>query len=150
MRYCQKFHQKPTWNIQKKREILPLEGGSCEKIRSWFDQASSRAQPSGSPRTERHISNFKHLAVRPELVEGRSDDFFTASGREKGGGERPDGYRKHSKETLFLPLTLTLSRKGRGEITFDNTPPRAGGVNLAFRADNCFIKAFPTIEDKKE
>jgi len=40
--------------------------------------------------------------------------------------------------------------KGRGEITFDNTPPRAGGMNLAFRADNCFIKAFPTVEDKKE
>ena len=26
----------------------------------------------------------------------------------------------------FLPLTLTLSPKGRGEITFDNTPGERG------------------------
>ena len=29
-------------------------------------------------------------------------------------------------EKSFLPLTLTLSPKGRGEITFDNTPHRRG------------------------
>ncbi len=33
-------------------------------------------------------------------------DYFSASGWEKVG---------------FLPLTLTLSPKGRGEMTFDNT-----------------------------
>jgi hypothetical protein len=38
-------------------------------------------------------------------------------GEGKGGGGR-------SPETPFLPLTLTLSPKGRGEITLDNK----GGV----------------------
>jgi hypothetical protein len=35
-------------------------------------------------------------------------------GEGKGGGERPP-------EKPFLPLTLTLSPKGRGEITFDES-----------------------------
>jgi hypothetical protein len=35
-------------------------------------------------------------------------------GEGKGGGERPP-------EMPFLPLSLTLSPKGRGEITFDKT-----------------------------
>jgi hypothetical protein len=38
-----------------------------------------------------------------------------------GGGEGSDGHSKKAWETLFLPLTLTLSPKGRGEITFDDT-----------------------------
>jgi hypothetical protein len=36
-------------------------------------------------------------------------------GEGKGGGEK-------AIEMPFLPLTLTLSPKGRGEITFNNTP----------------------------
>jgi len=31
-----------------------------------------------------------------------------------------------TSEMPFLPLTLTLSPKGRGEITFDNTPKKRG------------------------
>jgi len=42
-------------------------------------------------------------------------------GEGKGGGERSEGRSKEAQETVFLPLTLTLSPKGRGEITFDNT-----------------------------
>jgi len=42
-------------------------------------------------------------------------------GEGKGGGERSEGRSKETQETVFLPLTLTLSPKGRGEITFDNT-----------------------------
>jgi hypothetical protein len=35
-----------------------------------FRQASSRAQPSGSPRTEAAHEKSINLSVRPELVEG--------------------------------------------------------------------------------
>jgi hypothetical protein len=38
-------------------------------------------------------------------------------GEGKGGGER-------LPEMPFLPLTLTLSPKGRGEVIFDNTENR--------------------------
>ncbi len=42
-------------------------------------------------------------------------------GEGKGGGERPDGYGNNNLRITLIPLTLTLSPKGRGEITFDNS-----------------------------
>jgi hypothetical protein len=39
--------------------------------------------------------------------------FFHTFGEGEGGGEKPLG-------TPFLPLTLILSRKGRGDNFFDN------------------------------
>jgi hypothetical protein len=41
-------------------------------------------------------------------------------GEGKGGGERPLGM-------VFLPLTLTLSLKGRGDISLDKTHKKKGG-----------------------
>ena len=46
--------------------------------------------------------------------EGDLRDYFTASGRERVGV-------KELRNVSKAPLTLTLSPKGRGEITFDNT-----------------------------
>jgi hypothetical protein len=37
------------------------------------------------------------------------------------GGERADEHSKKDSGTSLLPLTLTLSPKGRGEIIFDKT-----------------------------
>ena len=55
----------------------------------------------GSPRTERRLLNFKYLAVRPELVEGRSAKFFTPS----GGEGRVRGHTK----LIDVPLLLRSS-----------------------------------------
>jgi hypothetical protein len=45
---------------------------------------------------------------------GRTRETLPLGGEGKGGGER-------LPEMPFLPLTLTLSPKGRGEVIFDNT-----------------------------
>ena len=47
-------------------------------------QASSRAQPSGSPRTEYATFKINFLAVRPEPVEGPAKNWDTVS---QGGGD---------------------------------------------------------------
>ncbi len=44
-------------------------------------------------------------------------------GEGKGGGARTERHSKDTKETGYLPLTLTLSPKGRGGIIFYNTLP---------------------------
>jgi hypothetical protein len=53
-------------------------------------------------------------------------------GEGEGGGERVAGMaEKFRKKILGIPLTLTLSHKGRGKkITFDNTRRslRGGGL----------------------
>jgi len=55
-------------------------------------------------------------------------------GEGQGGGERPDGRGKKTQEIFYgyraPPLPLTLSPKGRGKITFDNTRLAKKGIHL--------------------
>jgi hypothetical protein len=53
----------------------------CVVIPFMVRQASSRAQPSGSPRTEHDMLEINHLAVRPEPVEGPVRNYDTVSKR---------------------------------------------------------------------
>ena len=55
--------------------------------------------------------------------EGKTNKTLPLEGEGEGGGERLAPQQKYSGKILRIPLTLTLSLKGRGEISFDNPLP---------------------------